>query len=136
MWKGVVSFGMVSIPVRLYVATESHSASFHQLSEQAAGDADAVAAEIMRIVSERGKMHNPVTGSGGMLVGNVADNGFENNPYLDRLREFAAKQNAPVVAICAKTEAELADMAPEDVAQGSLPLMRRTVFCQAPSSRL
>jgi DNA end-binding protein Ku len=31
MWKGVVSFGMVSIPVRLYVATESHSASFHQL---------------------------------------------------------------------------------------------------------
>jgi DNA end-binding protein Ku len=31
MWKGVISFGMVSIPVRLYVATESHSASFHQL---------------------------------------------------------------------------------------------------------
>ena len=31
MWKGVVSFGMVSIPVRLYVATESHAASFHQL---------------------------------------------------------------------------------------------------------
>jgi DNA end-binding protein Ku len=31
MWKGVISFGMVSIPVRLYVATESHTASFHQL---------------------------------------------------------------------------------------------------------
>jgi DNA end-binding protein Ku len=31
MWKGVISFGMVSIPVRLYVATESHAASFHQL---------------------------------------------------------------------------------------------------------
>ena len=45
-----------------------------------------------------------------MFVGNVSDNGFEDNPYLDRLREFAAKQNAPVVAICAKTEAELADM--------------------------
>ena len=36
--------------------------------------------------------------------------GFENNPYLDRLRDIAAQQNAPVVAICAKTEAELADM--------------------------
>ncbi|HET6850097.1 MAG TPA: L-erythro-3,5-diaminohexanoate dehydrogenase [Gaiellales bacterium] len=48
------------------------SASFHQLSQQAAGDADAVAAEILRIVGERGKMHNPVTGSGGMLVGRVA----------------------------------------------------------------
>jgi DNA end-binding protein Ku len=31
MWKGVVSFGMVSIPVRLYIATESHSVSFRQL---------------------------------------------------------------------------------------------------------
>jgi DNA end-binding protein Ku len=31
MWKGVISFGMVSIPVRLYVATESHSVSFRQI---------------------------------------------------------------------------------------------------------
>jgi DNA end-binding protein Ku len=31
MWKGVISFGMVTIPVRLYVATESHSVSFRQL---------------------------------------------------------------------------------------------------------
>ena len=31
MWKGAISFGMVSIPIRLYVATESHSASFRQL---------------------------------------------------------------------------------------------------------
>jgi ribosome-binding ATPase YchF (GTP1/OBG family) len=40
--------------------------------------------------------------------------GFENNPYLDRLREYAASQNAPVVAICAKMEAEMADMSDED----------------------
>jgi DNA end-binding protein Ku len=31
MWKGVISFGMVSIPIRLYIATESHSLSFRQL---------------------------------------------------------------------------------------------------------
>jgi DNA end-binding protein Ku len=31
MWRGVISFGMVNIPVRLYVATESHSVSFRQL---------------------------------------------------------------------------------------------------------
>jgi|SRR5947209_7491015 len=48
------------------------SASFHQLSLAAGGDAGAVAAEIMRIVGDRGKMHNPVTGSGGMLVGTVS----------------------------------------------------------------
>jgi ribosome-binding ATPase YchF (GTP1/OBG family) len=49
-----------------------------------------------------------------MFVANVAEDGFDNNPYLDRLREYAAKQNAPVVAICAKMEAEMADMSDED----------------------
>ncbi|RZL94827.1 MAG: redox-regulated ATPase YchF [Variovorax sp.] len=55
-----------------------------------------------------------ITAKPAMFVGNVAEDGFENNPYLDRLREYAAKQGAPVVAICAKIEAELADMDDED----------------------
>jgi len=55
-----------------------------------------------------------ITAKPAMFVGNVSETGFENNPYLDSLRAFAARQNAPVVAICAKTEAELADMADDD----------------------
>jgi GTP-binding protein YchF len=55
-----------------------------------------------------------ITAKPAMFVGNVAENGFENNPYLDKLRAYAEAQKAPVVAICAKTEAELADMADED----------------------
>ncbi|MFT4191819.1 MAG: redox-regulated ATPase YchF [Comamonas sp.] len=55
-----------------------------------------------------------ITAKPAMFVGNVSEDGFDNNPYLDRLREYAAKQNAPVVAICAKIEAELADMDDED----------------------
>ena len=55
-----------------------------------------------------------ITAKPAMFVGNVDEAGFENNPHLDRLRAYAATQNAPVVAICAKTEAELADMADED----------------------
>ncbi|MDE2146760.1 MAG: redox-regulated ATPase YchF [Burkholderiales bacterium] len=55
-----------------------------------------------------------ITAKPAMFVGNVAEDGFEDNPYLDRLREYAAGQNAPVVAICAKTEAELAGMSDED----------------------
>jgi ribosome-binding ATPase len=51
-----------------------------------------------------------ITAKPAMFVANVAENGFENNPHLDRLREVAARQHAPVVAISAKTEAELADM--------------------------
>jgi GTP-binding protein YchF len=55
-----------------------------------------------------------ITAKPAMFVGNVAEDGFEGNPYLERLREYAARQNAPVVAICAKTEADLADMGDED----------------------
>ena len=51
-----------------------------------------------------------ITAKPAMFVANVAEDGFENNAYLDRLREVASRQHAPVVAICAKTEAELADM--------------------------
>ena len=47
------------------------SASFTQLKEEAKGDIEKVKMKIMEIVNERGKMQNPVTGSGGMLIGNV-----------------------------------------------------------------
>jgi GTP-binding protein YchF len=55
-----------------------------------------------------------ITAKPAMFVGNVSEDGFENNPYLERLKEYAAGQNAPVVAICAKMEAEMAEMSDED----------------------
>jgi len=55
-----------------------------------------------------------ITAKRAMFVGNVSEDGFENNPYLERLKEYAGTQNAPVVAICAKMEADMADMSDED----------------------
>ncbi|MET1115873.1 MAG: redox-regulated ATPase YchF, partial [Comamonas sp.] len=55
-----------------------------------------------------------ITAKPAMFVGNVSDDGFENNPLLDRLQEYAAAQGAPVVAICAKMEAEMSEMSDED----------------------
>jgi GTP-binding protein YchF len=49
-----------------------------------------------------------------MYVANVAEHGFEGNPLLDRVREYAAREGAPVVAVCAKVEAEIADLSDED----------------------
>ena len=49
-----------------------------------------------------------------MYVANVEDHGFENNPLLDAVREFAASEHSPVVAVCAKTEADIADLDDED----------------------
>lgn len=51
------------------------SASFTQIEEEAAGDEAKIAAVMKGIVAERGKHHNPVTGSGGMLIGRVAQIG-------------------------------------------------------------
>jgi hypothetical protein len=55
-----------------------------------------------------------ITAKPAMFVGNVDENGFEDNPHLDRLRAYAQTQNAPVVVICAKIESEIADLDEED----------------------
>jgi GTP-binding protein YchF len=57
-----------------------------------------------------------ITAKPAMYVGNVSDHGFTNNPLLDKLTEYANKQNAPVVAICAAIEAEIADLDDADKA--------------------
>ena len=51
------------------------AASFRQLAEKHGGDGAAVRAEVLEIIGTRGKMHNPVTGSGGMLIGVVDEVG-------------------------------------------------------------
>jgi ribosome-binding ATPase len=51
-----------------------------------------------------------ITAKPALYVANVNDKGFENNPLLDKVRDYAKKENAPVVAICAAMEAEIADL--------------------------
>lgn len=51
------------------------SASFTQLKEEAKGDIEKIKNKIIKIVEERGKMQNPITGSGGMLMGRVEEIG-------------------------------------------------------------
>ncbi len=51
-----------------------------------------------------------ITAKPALYVANVNDKGFDNNPLLEKVREYAKKENAPVVAICAAMEAEIADL--------------------------
>ena len=44
----------------------------------------------------------------------MAEDGFENNAHLDRLKALADAEGAPVVALCAAIEAEIADLDDED----------------------
>jgi L-erythro-3,5-diaminohexanoate dehydrogenase len=55
------------------------AASYRQLERKHAGDGERIRAEVLEIVAARGKMQNPETGSGGMLVGTVEEVG-ERSP--------------------------------------------------------
>ena len=45
-----------------------------------------------------------------MYIANVSEDGFDNNPYLDQVREFAVKDDALVVALCNQIESEIAQL--------------------------
>lgn len=45
-----------------------------------------------------------------LYIANVAEDGFTNNPFLDQVKELAAKENASIVAVCAAIEAEIAEL--------------------------
>lgn len=49
-----------------------------------------------------------------MYIANVNEDGFENNPYLEKVKAIAAEENAVVVAVCAAIEAEIAELDDED----------------------
>jgi len=57
-----------------------------------------------------------ITAKPAMYVANVSDHGFKDNPLLDQLTAFAKSQNAPVVAICAAIESDIADLDDADKA--------------------
>ncbi len=59
------------------------SASFKQLCDTCGRDPQRIAQRVLEIVSERGKQHNPVTGSGGMFVGRVLAIGDELRAAID-----------------------------------------------------
>ena len=51
-----------------------------------------------------------ITAKPTMYVANVKEGGFENNPYLKAVQDYARKENAPALALCAAIEADIADL--------------------------
>jgi L-erythro-3,5-diaminohexanoate dehydrogenase len=76
------------------------AASFRQLERTHGGVGEAVRAQVLEIVGERGKMQNPETGSGGMLVGTVEEVGPESPLGLqvgDRIATLVSLTLTPLV---------------------------------------
>lgn len=55
-----------------------------------------------------------ITAKPTMYVANVLDDGFDNNPKLQAVQDYAKAENSPVVAVCAAIEAEIADLDDDD----------------------
>ena len=72
------------------------SASFTQLKNDAGGEVEKIKAKILEIVQERGKMQNPVTGSGGMLIGRVEKIG---NDLQDKINLQIGDRIASLVSL-------------------------------------
>ena len=60
------------------------------------------------------RMFHLLTTKPTMYIANVDEDGFENNPYLDKVREIAAVEKAIVVPICNKLESEIAELEDEE----------------------
>jgi len=76
------------------------AASFHQLRDAHGGDPRRLRRAVLDIVRNRGKMHNPVTGSGGMLIGTVDEVGPESPLGLragDRVATLVSLTLTPLV---------------------------------------
>ncbi|HBK43505.1 MULTISPECIES: redox-regulated ATPase YchF [unclassified Polynucleobacter] len=58
-----------------------------------------------------------ITAKPAMYIANVKEDGFDNNPHLEAVIQHAAKEGAPVVAVCAAIEAEIADLDDSDKAE-------------------
>ena len=103
------------------------SASFKQIAEACGGDAFAVGAHILATVSERGKQHNPVTGSGGMFVGRVAEIG----PALAAREDVAVGDRIASLVSLTLTPLRLDAIDEVDVATGQVHVRGKAILFES-----
>ncbi|NOK35964.1 L-erythro-3,5-diaminohexanoate dehydrogenase [Corallococcus exercitus] len=130
-----------SLPCReaeLLIDVESlniDAASFKQIKDDVGGDPARIAGRIQDIVRERGKMQNPVTGSGGMLIGRVKELGAKHpaNGVLkpgDRIATLVSLTLTPLVI--EEVKAVHADIDRVDI-RGHALLFASGIYAKLPS---
>jgi L-erythro-3,5-diaminohexanoate dehydrogenase len=103
------------------------SASFKQISDAANGDPVAIAEQILATVSERGKQHNPVTGSGGMFVGRVVEIG----PALASRDDVAAGDRIASLVSLTLTPLHLDSIDAVDTATGQVRVRGQAILFES-----
>ncbi|MGA8044952.1 MAG: L-erythro-3,5-diaminohexanoate dehydrogenase [Dermatophilaceae bacterium] len=120
--------------VRIDVETLNlDAASYRQLHDKHGGDGAAVRSEVLDIIRTRGKMQNPVTGSGGMLIGTVAEVGAESALGLEVGQRVATLVSLSLTPLVVTDDLTRWDGLGERVpAQGHALLFRRSIAAVIP----
>ncbi|MFZ0324966.1 MAG: L-erythro-3,5-diaminohexanoate dehydrogenase [Actinomycetes bacterium] len=109
------------------------AASFRQLFDKHRGDGDRIRAEVLEIVRARGKMHNPVTGSGGMLVGIVDEVGPDSTLGLSAGDHIATLVSLTLTPLVIDDELRRWDGLSEQIAcDGHAILFGRSIAAHLP----
>lgn len=103
------------------------SASFRQLCESCGFDAARIGERVLQIVGERGKQHNPVTGSGGMFVGRVLAIGDDLRGKVDL---EAGDRIASLVSLTL-TPLHIEEIHAVDVARGRVCLRAKAILFES-----
>lgn len=103
------------------------SASFAQIREAEGGDPEKIGAHMRRIVEERGKHHNPVTGSGGMLIGSVKEIG----PELAGRIDLAVGDRIATLVSLSLTPLTMEEVLALDVATGQVDIRGQAILFES-----
>ncbi len=108
------------------------AASFRQMEEASGGDSSQVGARVLATVRERGKQHNPVTGSGGMLLGRVSRVGS-----LVEGRGFVVGDRVATLASLSLTPLHLEEVREIRPVSAQVDVVGRAfIFASAPMARM
>lgn len=107
-------------------------ASFQQLWEKHGGEEQAFKREVLSIVQERGKLENPVTGSGGMLLGRVAEQGPEHPSRLSVDTKVATLVSLTLTPLTLESLGKVNREHAQIEAQGSAILFANTLLAPLP----
>jgi L-erythro-3,5-diaminohexanoate dehydrogenase len=110
------------------------AASYRQLHTAHDGDPDAIRAEVLQIIRTRGKMHNPVTGSGGMLIGVVDEVGPKSPLGLTPGMRIATLVSLTLTPLRVEDDLRRWDGRGEQVpAEGHAILFARSIAAELPA---
>jgi L-erythro-3,5-diaminohexanoate dehydrogenase len=103
------------------------SASFTQIKEEAGNDERKVADIMKRIVRERGKHHNPVTGSGGMLIGRVREIG----PVIEARGDVKVGDRIATLVSLSLTPLRIDDIHKIDMKNGQVDITGQAILFES-----